>query len=483
GSTRKLIKVLKKKQKKLFPSRKTKLKKLFTVNIIYFLLIIALVSLMFPAWIVSKQAYPSFKMKGFAKPFQSWFLMGFVWLVCAWGLHIFISMMSILNAQAQARELVQSIHLYVVFVLWLSHCAVGGVLWVTSPAKKSLRMWNYMCIIFNLCAVVYLVIPYLIIRSVVLAVPVATMWFLTVRLGMAWFKNKGDIASFMVTIGALMGGLGAFIWLIGQNISLFWGMFGIHVWVVAGGICIAAGLMHYILEQITGIHIYSKKIGLLTALILVLGGPWSLLTLKIHPSAMGTVLGVGLGFAGFFIGTNVWQAFAALKEKTIDELSARWVSLGAWLPAGITIQFTAFGAWCLFIGSILYVISSFQNVSIHLMPTLWREGIIKISVICGAGSLYIAAAYCAFSQELSTPDDRIAELGYWHYMGGSILTCLSLLLGGLVYAVQKAAGGSEAILTSWQRPFYAGAAVGGILTTASLLILVINLFRAGNVHE
>lgn len=459
------------------------------MNRVYILLFLVFVSLIFPAWAVFRQSQPSFKAHGLPQPFQIWYIGGFFWFAVALCMHVLVMVTRIGGYQTPLMAMFAQMQTIIIFSVWAIHCAVGGIVWFTEPHHTMYAYWQYLCIFLNIGFLIFLCMPDKLIGSIILCIAILPVWITCV---IVTFRRVGDITSLFLLTGSVAGGIGGYLWLLGRHYSSFFASFGASLWGTVGIIGIATGLIFHVLKKITGMRLYSNTLGLMTLAVLCLMGPWTFLNMYGTSSNIGTVLNVGVGFVGLFVGTNLWMAFARLREKNIDELSARWVSLGSWLPADITSQFVGFGGWCLFIGSILFSISSFQNFSIHLMPTLWREGLMKLIIIGGTGSFYIASAYCAWSEKASTPDARIAEIGYWHFMGGLIVMCLCFLLGGLVLASQtpfhtevKEMLGipADRIRAIWQRPFQVGIGVTGVMIFASQLILGINLFRARSLPE
>jgi hypothetical protein len=264
------------------------------------------------------------------------------------------------------------------------------------------------------------------------------------------------------------------------------GMFAVNAGVVFLGIVVSLIVMYRVIEKITGSPAYSPRIARLSFIFAAGCGSMVWINMFLPPCAWGTVLGTGIIFVGLLTGITIWTSFSSLKEKTVEELAARWVSMGSWLPIGISSNYVAFGGWCLFFGCILTAASMFQTPATALMSTYWRDGLVKLIIIGGSGSFFIAAAYTAWSERSSTPRARVAEIGYWHYMAASALLFASLFGSGLVNAAQYGmlsitvgnAPAVSAMSAVWQRPFYVGIGIADIMLFASFLILGINLFRS-----
>ncbi|MBD3272156.1 MAG: hypothetical protein GF384_06430, partial [Elusimicrobia bacterium] len=437
--------------------------------IIYSALFIALISLVFPAWIIAREAYPSYLVLKSRYSFQWWYLVGFVWLLVSLLCRVFVSVMSVINDQQHMIDLFSGLHWRILLSAWLGNCALGTIEWITSREDESMQIGNTVCITFNAGALLYVLIPGLFVHAFTVISGVVAVYAL---LRVVHYIRQGyTLGALFLLVGVGMACIGVSVNIFQNVIKVFTPQLGISFWVIGSGIVISIAAGLYTVEKMTGDRLYYPQLGYAVLGVLSVYGPFSYLVFAFSPTVMGTIIGVGLGFVGPLIGTNLWMSFDRMRQKTVDELAARWEHLGAWLPAGISSQFIAFGGWCFFIGGLLMVASSFQGFAGHLMDSPWREGLIKLSLIGGSGSFYMAGAYAAWSTKSVTPDAQVAEIGYWHYLGGLSTMLVCLFLAGLVFAAQTAMAGSlpgeaAALINQWQRPFSIGIGVTNIMVFA-----------------
>ncbi|HOW29000.1 MAG TPA: hypothetical protein PK876_10935 [Elusimicrobiota bacterium] len=458
---------------------------------IWFLLVAAVFASFFvPAYSLMKDTKRLGRVD-FESSFHRWFLSAFFWLMGSFFTGIVLALDIFLNETlSSVGQSLFLIHREMTVLGFLIPAMIGAFLWINDHPDQNhlrwtLRLWN---------ALLAVQLALHVVRPGAMGLWTDPLYLLMAGIIVArtprqppttGSTRRGSLSIENLSIGLTL--LGGILILLGPRAGDMTGLIGQRLLWGIGFLGFPMLLTQRLIEEVTGTALYSRR------MVWMMSAGWAglcLLSAGQHSGGrwgtIGTVAAVGLWLPAGFMATNIWETGEHLRSQTVDELAARWKALGSWMPSSFAARWLELGWLCLFGGIFLWSVTSFQNVTGALQNSFFRTGLIYSLLIGGVIPVYLSTVYCAWAKSAIPVSERVADIAYWHYLGGCLLVIFGFLVGSLVQSAQRTTWTDPAgmllsvpgeIVSLWQRPFWGCIIVGGFLMSAPLFLINLDLFR------
>ncbi|MBI4396729.1 MAG: hypothetical protein HY548_06515 [Elusimicrobia bacterium] len=452
----------------------------------WFLVGLVFVSFWLPAWALLRETKPAGVLEAPARAFHGWLVSSVGWLMAVVSTGILLGIgRLVLDEPPAGWSLLVQIHVRSALGGWLFPAAAGGILWLAGKKEsRGLRAacWGWNALLFvNFSALLFagpnVLRPFDFVSALAAGILLAGILFSKAPL------SAGPSRRLAFTFVRIFGGIGLAAALLFSASKLWpgtspsaWSLAGEDLLWLFGALGLPLVFAHPLMEEVTGVPLHSRRLLRMSAGgWAILGGLYSLRAFGGRFDALSTVAAVGFWLPAGFMAANVWKTAEHLKEQTVEELAARWKSLGSWMPSTAAARWLEAGWMCFFAGALLWSGTSFRTVSDALQPSSFSTGLLHVLALGGGAGVFLSLAYVAWSGTALPVSERVADIAYWHSLAGGLLLFLGFVVGGLVQAAQKTLPWD--VIAAWRRPFSAAIIAGGFLVLSGVFIVWLDLLR------